>query len=312
MRLDRLLAIVILLVNRKSIRARELAELFEVSERTIFRDIEAINQAGIPVITTPGARGGIGLAENYRIEQSLLALDDVAAILGALKGLKTTFDDAGLAQTIEKIQGLVPHARLDELAGKSERLVIDLKPWGGNEAVRKRIALIKEAIEAQRLIRFGYTGPEGERTERVMEPYRLLLKSQNWYVYGFCALRQDFRLFRVSRIRNLQLEGDFFTPRENPAGDYPWETEFLAIETTDVVLRFRPELRILAEEHFQGTPIDEEADGSVIVRISLPVNEWLYGMIFSYAQGVEVLRPPEVRRGVQERLAAMEKIYQRP
>ncbi|MGE5455135.1 MAG: helix-turn-helix transcriptional regulator [Methylocystaceae bacterium] len=301
MRLDRLLAIVVLLVNRRTVRAKELAEMFEVSERTVLRDISAINQAGIPVVTYPGPRGGIGLAENYRMEQSLLALEDIVAVLGALKGMQSAFNDQGLANTINKMQALVPHTRDEEFTDKVSQLVIDLTPWGDNEVLGKDIREIKQAIAERRVLSFLYLTPGKEPGRRQVEPDHLLLKMNNWYLYGYCRLRKEFRVFKLSRLRELEVMDAIFARRlgireAQAIDEYAWNNE----PWIEVELRFIPQLRGLAEEYFVGGEKHLEADGSLRVTINLTDSYWTYGMILSYGNGVEVLAPQRVRNRLGE------------
>lgn len=310
MRLDRLLAIVVLLVNRRRVQAKELARLFEVSERTIRRDINAINQAGIPVIAYSGTGGGIGLADHYRIEQSLLAIEDITAVLGALKGLQSAMNDQRLAATVEKMEGLIPREQSEAYQDKSNRLIIDLSPWGGNEPQKDQLALIRRALEEDKLLDFTYTSPEGKITRRAVEGDSLVLKMQHWYLYGYCRLREEFRLFRVSRMHKLVMCDERFIRRPSTAASMPWESEWdRSGSAVELVLRFIPELRALAEDHFAGADMAAEADGSLMVRLRLPENEWLYGMILSYSNGVEVVAPPALRQKIREKLQIMIKNY---
>ncbi|MGE5405952.1 MAG: helix-turn-helix transcriptional regulator [Candidatus Saccharibacteria bacterium] len=309
LRLDRLLAIVVLLVNRRTVKAKDLARIFEVSERTILRDINAINQAGIPIVTYPGAGGGIGLTENYRIEQNLLALDDIIAVLRALKGVQSALNDDHLDQTIEKIEGLVPQSRASEFMDKSSQLIIDLSPWGGNEPLKEQVSLIKRAIGEKRPVSFSYANPEGSLTKRTVEPDCLLLKMHNWYLYGYCRLRGEFRLFKVSRIREIEVLDEYYTRQPSDAANLPWEQIWPNLNIIDVTLRFIPELQTIVEEYVTHSELYIEADGSVIVKSRMPDGEWLYGMILSYSDGVEVLHPPELRQKIKEKAARIQEIY---
>jgi len=301
MRLDRLLAIVVLLVNRRTVRAKELAEMFEVSERTILRDISAINQAGIPVITYPGPRGGIGLAENYRMEQSLLAMEDIVTVLGALNGIQSAFNDQDIAHTINKIQALVPHTRSEEFANKASQLVIDLTPWGENDLQNENIRQIKQAIADRKVLNFLYLTPGQVPGRRQVEPDQLLLKMNKWYLYGYCRLRKDFRVFKLSRLRELEVLDTSFVRRlgvreAQAIGGQTWVNGLMV----EVSLRFIPELRGLAEEYFVGGEKCLEEDGSLLVTINLTESNWMYGMILSYGNGVEVLAPERVRKRLGE------------
>lgn len=313
MRLDRLLAIVMLLVNRKRIQAKELAEIFEVSIRTVYRDIDAINQAGIPVVTYQGVNGGLGIADNYKIDRNVLCQDDIVSILSALHGLKTTLDDQKLSYTIEKIKGLIPDFKADEYREKSSQLVIDLTPWGDNDIQRDKINLLKQAIEGCRLVSFSYTNAKGENAKRNVESMCLVLKMQTWYLYGFCRNKEDFRLFRLSRIKDLALLTIEFNKKEKSLDGIPWENEWSQREKLiEVTLRFMPDLKALVEEKFETEKIYVDDNGRVMVRFQCPETDWLYGIILSYGAGVEVLEPEHLRRILREKLALMQKIYESP
>lgn len=310
MRLERLLSIVVVLINRRTIRARELARMFEVSERTIYRDIEAINQAGIPVVTFPGANGGIGLLEGYRMEQSLLSLDEIISIYSALQGLQTIMDDPLLDQTLAKIHNLIPVTRLAEFTGRSNQMKIDLSPWGGNSGDPEILNALKTAIHNNQLVSFDYTTPEGQTTNRTVEPYCLFLKGQYWYLQAYCRLREDFRLFRLSRIRSLAAANQSFTRRDRPAfPDLVEATDWAPGPWVDLVLKFIPELRMLAEEQFPGARRHYNQDGTVEISLRMPEGEWLYGMILSYSDGVEVLEPRQVRDAITAKLDKIKQKY---
>lgn len=309
MRLERLLAIVVLLINRRTVRARELAQMFEVSERTIYRDIEAINQAGIPIVTYPGANGGIGLWEGYRMEQSLLSLDDIIALHQALKGLQTVWDDPGLSQTLDKIQGLIPAAQESEFTGKSDQMMIDLTPWGGSSSDEGALKQLREALDDDRLVSFEYATPEGQITYRTVEPDCLVLKAQYWYLHAYCRLRSEYRLFRVSRMRSLRLEDDRFVRRKRQSDPLPEQPDWPSGPWVDLVLKFIPELQFLVHEQFQGAEIEPDADGSLLVRLRVPESEWLYGMILSYSDGVQVLEPSRVRQAILSKIEHIRRIY---
>ncbi|MFZ5643805.1 MAG: helix-turn-helix transcriptional regulator [Bacillota bacterium] len=310
MRLDRLLSIVMLLVNRKRIQARELADIFDVSVRTIYRDIDAINQAGIPVVSYQGASGGLGIAENYRIDRNVLSLDDIAAILSALKGLNTTLDDSRLTGTIEKIKGLIPDFKSSEYREKSSRIIIDLTPWGGNDAQKEKITLLKNAIESSTVVFFEYTCSKGNKLKREVEPVSLVLKMHTWYLYGFCRIRNAFRIFRLSRMKDLAVMDIKFSKRNLDIEEFPWEKDWTEnSKITNVVLCFPPELRVIIEERFDATKISIDSKGYVRVRFSCPEDEWLYSMILSYGEYVEVIEPEHLRNTIKEKLRLMSEIY---
>lgn len=310
MRLDRLLSIVMLLVNRKRIQAGELAKIFDVSVRTIYRDIDAINQAGIPVVSYQGANGGLGIAENYRIDKNVLCQHDIVSILSALKGLNTTLDDYKLSGTIEKIKGLIPDFKTSEYSEKSSQIIIDLTPWGGNEEQKQKITLLKNAIENSTVVSFEYTCSQGLKLKREVEPVSLVLKMHTWYLYGFCRIRGGYRLFRLSRMKDLAVTEVSFLKRETDVEDFPWESGWMNnSRVARVTLRFPPELKAVVEERFDAAKISVDSSGHLLVKFSCPEDQWLYGMILSYAEYVEVLEPEHLREIIREKIRIMNEIY---
>jgi predicted DNA-binding transcriptional regulator YafY len=311
MRLDRLLSIVMLLINRKRIQAKELAGIFEVSVRTIYRDIEVINQAGIPIVTVQGVNGGLGIVENYRIDRNVLCQDDIVSILSALQGLNTTMDSHKVANAIEKIKGIIPEYKSNEFREKSNQVMIDLSLWEGNEVQKIKIKLIREAIEDCRLISFAYSNATGIDSVREVEPMCLVLKIYTWYLWGFCKLREDFRFFRLSRMKNVRNTGVNFVKKDKCIEEYPWEKEWSKVKSTEVILRFAPRLKSLIEERFGIESIAFESEGYMIVKLAYPEDDWLYGMILSYAEGGEVLEPMRIKEIIKEKSQRIYKIYEK-
>ncbi|HBV99423.1 MAG: hypothetical protein JL50_13180 [Peptococcaceae bacterium BICA1-7] len=310
MRLDRLLSIVMLLVNRKRIQAGELAKIFDVSARTIYRDIDAINQAGIPVVSYQGANGGLGIAENYRIDKNVLCQHDIVSILSALKGLSTTLDDHRLSATIEKIKGLIPDIKINEYREKSSQIIIDLTPWGGSEEQKQKVTLLKGAIENSILVSFEYTCSKGLESTREVEPVSLVLKMQTWYLYGFCRIRNGYRLFRLSRMKGLSVTEISFVRRDTGVEDFPWEGDWMGNSSVvRVTLRFPPELKAVVEERFDTGKIFTDSGGNLLVSFSCPEDQWLYGIILSYGEYVEVLEPQHLREIIREKVRYMNEIY---
>jgi len=295
MKLDRLLSILVLLLRKDRVQAKELAEKFEVSTRTILRDIDAINLAGIPVVTYQGVNGGIGIAEGYRLDRSILTSDEMVSVITSLKGMARLIPESQHEVLLEKLKNILNLSQLKQLEAKTKQLVIDPSPWHRIEQINEKLAVIKKAIEDKKEVRFGYIDPDGNETERRVEPYFLLLKGQNWYLYAFCHLRQDFRLFKLTRISKLQVLDLSFNPRtiseEQTFFDQEWPAagELVALE-----LVFAKEMKTIVADWFGEETVEDE-DGRILVRTMLPENNWLYGFILSFGSGIEVVNPPHIR-----------------
>lgn len=296
MKLDRLVSILVVLLRRERIQARELAEMFDVSVRTILRDVDAINLAGIPIVTYQGVNGGIGIAEGYRLDKSVLTGDDMAAIISTLKGIACTVDDSRHEVLMEKLKNTLNSKQLELLNTKLNRFVIDLNPWGGSGVLKEKLAAIRRAIEAFRLLEFDYTDSNGRRTSRRVEPYSLVLKGEKWYLYAWCRLRSGFRYFRLGRIKELAVLDEPFEPREI-------EPEMISIDDdwyrddniVSLELVFEAEKENIICEWF-GEENIEHINEKLLVRLALPENDWLYGFLLSFGTGLEVVNPPHIRR----------------
>lgn len=309
MKIDRLLSIVILLMNRKLIQAKELADMFEVSIRTIYRDIESINQAGIPVITYQGANGGIGLMEGYRLDRNVLNDRELADIFTALQSV-SAYGGGEHALLMEKISSVIPPSQTAAFRSKTTQLIVDFSPWGLNSPLEERLNLLKEALEESVAVAFEYVGADGLTSRRSVEPYTLLLKSQTWYLYGFCMLRQDFRLFKLLRMKSLLKENRTFERQELSIESYPWNADWQrTTETATIVLHFTPEGRHLAEDRFDSTDLRADGNGGCYVSLDYPEDNWLYGFLLSFGTAVEVLEPEPIRRKLAELAAGIAAKY---
>lgn len=294
MKIDRLVGILVLLLRKDRVQAKELAERFGVSVRTILRDVDAINLAGIPIVTYQGGGGGISIAQGYRLDKSVLTDDDMAAIISTLRGIDGAVKGSHDI-LIEKLKNVLPSQQLEALDKKLKQLVIDLSPWYGTAGVKEKLAVIRKAIKDSQVIRFSYADFEGRKTERTVEPHSLMLKAQSWYLCAWCRLRGDFRFFKVSRIKQLAECGETFTPREAPPLSVPEDSEwYKAGNPVALELVFIKELESLVTEWF-GDDVQTADDGSLLVRCTLPESDWLYGYLLSFGMGVEVISPPHIR-----------------
>ena len=309
MRIDRMLSITVMLLNRERVAARELAQRFEVSVRTIYRDIEAINLAGIPIVSYPGNNGGYGIMENYKIDRQVLTLKDMIAIVSSLKGINTALEDQELDSAIEKIRSLVPKNKTDQLELHLEQMVIDILPWGYPKRHKERLKMIYESIVHNRLLHFVYRNSKGEKRSRTVEPMTLVFKGYTWYLFAYCCMREDYRLFRLSRMNNLKSQDQFFARRRGSYRDF-MEPDERKLNMAHLVLRFSPRARVRVEDYFDEEQISIRRDGSLIVKVSFPEDEWVYSFILSYGEDVEVVEPLHIRKIVKEKAKKITSLYQ--
>lgn len=309
MKIDRLLSIIVILLNNNNVTAKELADRFEVSIRTIYRDMETINMAGIPIVSNQGRYGGFSILENYKISHQLLTLDDMISIVTALKNISNFAQNKDMDLTIDKISNLVPRDKKQEFSYYFNEIIICDLPWGYriNSKDKEKFQLLHEAIVEKKLLNIEYRDTYGNITERNIEPMSLILKGFNWYVFAYCHLRKDYRFFRISRIREINLLNKKFNRREMSYEDFK-RRSISPNNTVELVLKFSPEVSQRVADFFyeEDTTIDE--DGYRIVTVSYPEDEWVYSMILSYGEYVEIVKPLHIKNIIKKKA---QKIYEK-
>jgi len=310
MKVDRLVSIILLLLEKQRVGAQQLAELFEVSPRTIYRDIDAINLAGIPVRAIPGVGGGFEIMPNYKVGRQVFSADDLSAILMGLSSLSGMVRGSEVVSALAKVKSFIPAASTKEIELKANQIQVDLTPWTGNRNIAPNLELLKTALQQNRLVSFTYTGRTGDNTARTAEPYQLVLKNSQWYWLGFCHNKNDFRLFKLARTANLRLQPQVFTPREYPKPQLDFSAAAKAMQTT-IQLRVHKSLleRVLdycGQEQF--VPEDGEY---FLVDFPFIENDYYYDMLLSFGPRCECLGPPQVRRALQRKIQALAALYER-
>ncbi|MFP4546816.1 MAG: helix-turn-helix transcriptional regulator [Fidelibacterota bacterium] len=309
LRLERLLSIVFLLLNREKITAMELAEKFQVSERTIYRDIKTINLAGIPIVSHTGQTGGFSIIEDYRIDKQVLSVKEMTSIVNALKGVNASLQNQEIDNIIEKICDLMPRNNLHENLVSNTAVAIDLVPWGMSKQYQKTLKTINAAIENRTIITFKYTRLGGTPTWRTVEPMTMMFKGYTWYLFGYCRLRKDYRVFRINRIRKLQAGHQLFIRKQKSYHEYlNWNEKAPAVTLT---LKFAKEMHFQVGDQFQENEIIYDEDGNMIVTTTMPENNWVYGYILSFGSFVEVLAPEKYRRVIAEEGRKIMQIYKK-
>lgn len=308
MKTDRLVSIIMMLLDKERIGAQELADRFEVSPRTIYRDIETINMAGIPVRSTPGVGGGFEIMQEYKLDKNVFSAADLSAILMGLSSLSGMVRGNELVNALAKVRRFIPADRAKEIELRANQIYIDLSPWMGNRNIQPYLELVKTALQESRLLSFEYADRFGNKTVRTVEPYQIVLKGSHWYFQGYCRKREDFRLFRLSRISNLQMSRETFTPRDyqKPVLDFG---DILKTMQTTIKLRVQKSamdrlLDFCTCEH--AVPDGEE---HYIVNFPFIENEYYYDILISFGDQCECLEPLHVRAEMKRRIQNMAALY---
>ena len=296
MKIDRLIGILSILLQREKVTAPYLAEKFEVSRRTINRDIEAICQAGVPIVTTQGQNGGISIMAGYKVDRALLTSSDMQAILSGLRSLDSVCGTNRYQQLMEKLS-----VGNSTILASDNHIVIDLSSWY-KSSLAPKIALIQEAIDEKDEIMFTYYSPKGEGIRR-MEPYLLVFQWASWYVWGYCLDRKDYRMFKLNRISHLENTKKQFTPRDYP----PLQLDFEKIfpDTIQVTALFESEMKWRLVEEYGIDSFIQQEDKKLLFRFGFMDKDSLFSWLLTFRDQVELLEPKYIRK---EYLAIIDEI----
>ncbi|KOA18659.1 HTH domain protein [Clostridium homopropionicum DSM 5847] len=291
MQINRLLEIIYILLDKKIVTAKELSEHFEVSKRTIYRDIDTLSAAGIPIYTNKGKGGGISLLDNFVINKSMLSEKEQIDILSSLQGFNA-LNAVDVEPVLKKLSTMF-HKK------NTNWIEVDLTQWGSNSDNIDKFNLLKTAILNRNIVSFNYFSSYGKITERTIEPMKLLFKGQSWYVYGFCKDKGDFRIFKVTRMKNLSCSNETFI-REVPK--YSWSTtEDYNNKMIKVILKIEERMAYRIYDEFDEKDILKNLDGSFTVTMTFPEDEWVYGYVLSYGNYAEVLEPKYIREIIKRK-----------
>ena len=293
---NRLFRILYYILEKEKVTANELADKFEVSVRTIYRDIDSISSVGVPIFTTQGKGGGIKIDNEYILNKSLFDANEKEQIIAALQGLEKT-NKVYKSELITKLSALFK-------IKNSNWIEIDFTSWGSNNTYQDLFNTLKIAIINKNIISFSYNSSKAEKINRRVKPIRLLFKEQDWYLYGFCLLRNDFRYFKLSRMKDLEV---LATNYEDNFENIVLKREIKYENTVNIKLKFNKSVAFRVYDEFKA--IVEDKKGNLYVEMKIPNNYKLYNYIFSFGANVEILEPKEIRNQFKNMINKIAKKY---
>jgi predicted DNA-binding transcriptional regulator YafY len=302
MKLERLISMIYMLLNNEVLSASALADKYKVSQRTIYRDIDAICAAGIPVVSYQGVNGGYGIIDSYKMDKSLLGSYDVSSLITILHSMSTVFDDERALETINKLQTL-------QHSDASPSLTMDI---GGSGAYKDSLRTLRVAITECRIVRFEYVNAKSERKDRCVEPISLLYKFDSWYLYGFCRERKDYREFKLPRMANLLASTEYFKKHSQlPDRNLPFDRQHQE-NKMNATLHFSVEYLARAMDFFYSAEKSFNDDGTLTMTLEVDpwsVERWLIPSLLSFGDGVVVVQPAVLRDMVKTAIEKMLKRY---
>ena len=294
---NRLFRILYYILEKEKVTANELADKFEVSIRTIYRDIDSISSVGVPIFTTQGKGGGIKIDNEYILNKSLFDANEKEQIIAALQGLEKT-NKVYKSELITKLSALFK-------IKNSNWIEIDFTSWESNNTYQDLFNTLKIAIINKNIISFSYNSSKAEKINRRVKPIRLLFKEQDWYLYAFCLLRNDFRYFKLSRIKDLEVLAINY---EDNFENEVLKKELKYKNIVNIKLKFDKSIAFRVYDEFNEA-IEEDEKGNLYVEIKIPNNYKLYNYIFSFGANVEILEPEEIRTQFKNMINEIAKKY---
>ena len=297
------------LLNNERMSAIKLAEMFEVTPRTIYRDIDTISLAGIPIITYTGANGGVSIMPEYKIDKKFFTASDISTLLMGLSSVSTTLSNKEVIGTLEKVKSLLPKEQFRDMELRSNQITVDLTTWMGNKSFQPNLEKIKSALNDTKHLSFEYYGGNRKKDKRCIEPYKLILKENNWYLQGYCTLREDFRVFKLSRISNLEILESIFVPREfksKPLDGSGWIDKRLIT----IKLLVDWSLREQMVERCGEENIKAYGEDKFIVEFPFVEDDLGYNILIGFGDKCECLAPENVRVELIKRIKKLLYIYE--
>ncbi len=295
---SRLFEIVYLLLEKKKVTAKELAERFEVSTRTIYRDIEVLSRANIPIYATKGKDGGIGLLEEFVLNKTVLSEEEQNQILFALQGMDKVTGQAG-NDIVAKLSTIFQKEADDWLK-------IDFSNWGKEGSQKEWFAILKKAILQKKLVQFIYFNTDGQKTKRTVEPLQIWFKDKSWYLVSYCRQKEDYRIFKIARMKEVEVLNEHFE-RTLPE---PSTEQKRSFPTITLQLEISKEMAYRVYDEFEPNEITPKENGDFVVTVEYPENDWVYGYILSFGEAAKVLAPKTAKMRIKESLKKMLKKYE--
>ncbi|KES18681.1 putative transcriptional regulator [Gilliamella apicola SCGC AB-598-I20] len=309
MKINRIITIIMILLQKEKISAKVLADKFAVSLRTIYRDIEVVENAGIPIITFRGSHGGISILKDYKISKGLFTKDDVIILLKGLNLLSSPIlNENEKSATLEKIKCLLTLQEFNQVGDDVGKLAIDLSPWFSKENINNKIAIIKMALQEQLLLSFNYIKIKNEKVLRTVEPYKLLFKERQWYLQGYCLAKKDFRIFKLSNMSDINKTEIKFIRKSVP-------DMFAGFKSNTQQKIFKIKLlidhsileRVL--DYCAEKDIEKLNDAQYLVNFDFIDDDYSYGILMSFGAGCICLEPEHVREQIIQRSEKLLKSY---
>ncbi|MGM1048867.1 MAG: helix-turn-helix transcriptional regulator [Bacillota bacterium] len=308
LKIDRLISIISVLTNKERVTVQELADKFEVSKRTIFRDLDTLNMAGIPIVSFPGIGGGISVSEGYKLNRSILSEEDIKNLYVGLSGLRSIKSEGSIQYLINK---LLP--KDESLIIAESDIIIDLSSWFEESEMQKKVKKLHTAILNRKCIQMEYISMHSQ-SKRIVEPHKLVFKQTYWYLYAFCLEKNNFRLFKLSRILSYEVLDSIFCYRPNSEINFDINNTISSTSKypIEVLLECDNEDKFyivdkIGSKYLQ--PCDDCEVKKCLIRFYTSNIDWVADLVISLQGKVRAIQPTSLRHTVKKKLEKMFSFY---
>lgn len=291
-----MIKMLMLLMSRRKVTANEIADRFEISVRSVYRYVEELSVAGVPLDVARGRYGGIYIADTFKLPAGYFTRGEYAAIINALTAMLSTVDDDELKSALEKI-------KREQKSDKRElavcgNIIVDGGAWADLGKFPDKMKVCEQAVQGSLSLEIDYISREGEHSRRVIDPHVLIYKQNVWYVYAFCHSRQNFRTFKIGRIKGARFTGRSFEKREITKDEIPLNFDYSSEQLIPVTLAIKKDALADVEEWLGVDNVEPYGDG-LIANVSLPDDDMLVAKILGYGGKVKVVAPAELKKRVK-------------
>lgn len=300
MKYELLIKILFYVLSAGRVTTKELADKYEISPRTVLRYMDTLSLAGIPVMSIRGRNGGFKLMDTYVLPVSFMTKEEFDVSLSALESICNQLGSQTLESAIRKLKSVNKKSE-GTLNFKSGNLVIDEGEWGKVGSANEKLKLVENAIENKKVLSLDYHDRNGEKTVRLIEPYLVLFKQGVWYVYAYCRLRKDFRLFKVSRIAEASVTGETFDKKDFDATNLDFSLWFDNKDSEEVEFTVDKSARSDVEEWLGISSVSEDGKGVIYAKAKLPIEDSLVSKILSFCGEIKVEKPQSLKEKVKEK-----------
>lgn len=307
MKLQALIEILFILLSRNKVSAKYLADRLGVSLRTIYRYIDELSIV-LPIYNTRGRNGGFSVSETYKLPSSFFSIEESEFLTGVLSGMNNEVNSQMLSKILDKITAITKKGDGNETLNFGN-LIIDGGPWGDVEGYKQSVTFFENAIEDKKVVHLSYLSKSGESTEREIEPHVLILKQGLWYVYAYCLLKNEFRLFKLARIEKANDTGKTFTRRSIENLKEALKTWYETLSVESVTLKVNKLAKADVEEWLGVNKMTKLKDGTILASFNLPIDDILVGKILSFGNKVEVIEPASLKKAVKQAAKSVADLY---